>query len=123
MSDETAPTIWYNTFDRNGLYISIPAGSTADLWNHEFFRFNRVASGLGVDVEGMSGDMRKFRLVDCDLGSCNPSIYFGGANYADMTISRCSISNITGNAPSFSAANCRTTTGAQRMCSWLRPTP
>jgi hypothetical protein len=104
MTDEKAPTVWYNSFDRNGMQIFDPTSGGIDLRNHEFFRFNRVASGKGVQVSGQSGILRNLRLVDCDFGSCNPSININSATYTDMTISRCSISNMTGSSLSFSGA-------------------
>ncbi len=74
-SDETCPTIWYNTIDRNGLLATAPNYGTASFNNHDFFRYNRVAGGTGIFFAGdRYPSFTGFLLRDCDLGNASPSL-------------------------------------------------
>ncbi len=75
-SDETCPTIWYNAIDRNGLLVNFPSWSTTALNDHDFFRYNRVAGGTGINLSGdRYHNVTGLRVLDCDLGAASPSLY------------------------------------------------
>lgn len=99
-TDDTCPTIWYNTFDRNGLGAWTPA--SINMGDYDFFRFNRVLGGIGIHFSADKwGRYQRFRVLDCDLGSASPSLRFSGYGSGydgvmdGLSIERCTLSTLT----------------------------
>ncbi len=98
-SDETCPTIWYNAFRGNGLWITAPNWTTVPFNHIDFFRHNRVTGGIGVLLSGDKyPNFQNFRLLDCDLGSASPSVRVFSTPGWDGSISgsieRCGLSTL-----------------------------
>lgn len=77
MTDQNAPTLWYNAFDQRALHI-LQGGGLWNFQNHDFFRHNRVASGIGIRIQVAayqdSPRVQNLVLRDLDLGGCSPSL-------------------------------------------------
>ncbi len=101
LHEDNAPTIWHNGFDADGLLISTTDTGDHSLGNHEFFRYNRVAAGVGIKLvphSSWSGvTIGNLRVVDCDLGGCTNSVRLEGNQFLGaMTITRCDLSTLGG---------------------------
>lgn len=98
-SDERTPTLWYNVFDQNGLYVSPNASQS--LAYRDFFRFNRVCGGAGVQLDGRNYKLSNVDIRDCDLLGCSNSVSIltgnslNTARLENLRIVNCSLSALT----------------------------
>ncbi|MBU0678416.1 MAG: dockerin type I repeat-containing protein [Verrucomicrobia bacterium] len=101
MTGGNVPTIMYNAFTQNGLQLIGGGSASYSLGNYEFFRWNRVASGIGIQVvpcQGFDcgGLLSDVKVTDCDLGNCSTSLYLtgSGVHLQNMDISRSTLSKL-----------------------------
>ncbi|MCX6873964.1 MAG: dockerin type I repeat-containing protein [Verrucomicrobia bacterium] len=99
---ELCPQIWYCVFGGGG--IAVVGSGEIDFEGRDFFRFNRVMSGVGASFHAAEGRFANLQTRNCNLAGCSPSVRYWatGRNYyylyeswiSNILLTDCDISSV-----------------------------